>query len=126
MRGKVSVWRGDHAAAIRHFERAAELAAERDWVEPGVRSRIDYLLAEAYVAVGRGDDALRISAWLAGLSERLGRPALAGDAHRIDALLRARAGDLETAADAARAAVDAHDTSPLRPELARSCSSSAR
>jgi ATP/maltotriose-dependent transcriptional regulator MalT len=120
VRGKVSVWRGDHAAAIRHFERAAGFAAERDWVEPGVRGRIDHLLAEAYVAVGRGDDARRISAWLAELGERLGRPALAGDAHRIGALLRAKAGDLETAADAARTAVAAHESSPLRPELARS------
>ena len=120
VRGKVSMWRGDPAAAVRHFERAAWFAAERDWVEPGVRSRIDPPLAEAYVAVGRGEDARRISAWLAGLGERLGRPALTGDAHRIDALLAAGAGDLDAAAESARAAVAAHEASPLRPELARS------
>jgi DNA-binding CsgD family transcriptional regulator len=120
VRGKVSMWRGNHAAAVTHFERAAWFAAQRDWVEPGVRSRIDPLLAEAYVAVGRGDDARRTSAWLAELGERLGRPALAGDAHRIDALLAAEAGNLDAAAESARAAVAAHEASPLRLELARS------
>ena len=45
--------------------------------------------------------------------ERLGRPALTGDAHRIDALPAADAGDLEAAAAAARAAVTAHEASPF-------------
>jgi DNA-binding CsgD family transcriptional regulator len=120
VRGKVSVWRGDTAATIRHLERAAWFADQRDWVEPGIRSRIDHLLAEAYVAVGRTDDARRISAWLGELGGRLGRPALTGDAYRIDALIRAKAGDLDAAAAAARAAVAAHESSLLRPELARS------
>ena len=120
IRGKVSAWRGDATAAVRHFESAAWYADQRDWVEPVVRSRIDHLLAEAYVAVGRTQDARRISAWLHELGERLGRPALTGDAHRIDALICAEAGDLDAAAVAARAAVSAHESSPLRPELARS------
>jgi DNA-binding CsgD family transcriptional regulator len=120
IRGKVSAWRGDATAAVRHFESAAWCADQRDWVEPVVRSRIDHLLAEAYVAVGRTQDARRISAWLHELGERLGRPALTGDAHRIDALICAEAGDLDAAAVAARAAVSAHESSPLRPELARS------
>jgi DNA-binding NarL/FixJ family response regulator len=120
IRGKVSMWRGDAEAAVRHFERASWFADQRDWVEPGVRSRIDHLLAEAYVATGRTGDAGRISAWLRGLGERLSRPALTGDAHRIDALICAAAGDLEAAAQAAAAAVAAHESSPLRPELARS------
>ena len=120
VRGKVSMWRGDTEAAVRHFEQAGRFAAQREWVEPGVRSRIDHVLAEAYVAVGRTGDAARISAWLAELGGRLGRPALTGDAHRIDALAAAAAGDLEAAAEAARAAVAAHQSSPLRLELARS------
>jgi DNA-binding NarL/FixJ family response regulator len=120
VRGKVSMWRGDAEAAVRHFEQAGRFAAQRDWVEPGVRSRIDHVLAEAYVAVGRTGDAARISAWLAELGGRLGRPALTGDAHRIDALAAAAAGDLEAAAEAAVAAVAAHQSSPLRLELARS------
>jgi DNA-binding CsgD family transcriptional regulator len=120
LRGKVSLWRGNATAAIRHLERAAVLAEQCDWADPGVRSRLDIPLAEAYVAVGRPGDARRISAWLRGLGGRLGRPALTGDAHRIDALLCAAAGDLEAAAESARAAVAAHGSSPLRPELARS------
>jgi DNA-binding NarL/FixJ family response regulator len=120
VRGKVSMWRGDAEAAVRDFEQAGRFAAQRDWVEPGVRSRIDHVLAEAYVAVGRTGDAARISAWLAELGGRLSRPALTGDAHRIDALACAAAGDLEAAAEAARAAVAAHQSSPLRLELARS------
>jgi DNA-binding CsgD family transcriptional regulator len=120
IRGKVSAWRGDAAAAVRHFERAAWCADQRDWVEPVVRSRMDHLLAEMCVALGRLDEASRISAWLADIGLRLGRPALVGDAHRIEALLAAEAGDLDAAADSARAAVAAHEASPLRPELARS------
>src|SRR5262249_40948048 len=52
VRGKVSMWRGDTAGATRHFERAAWCADDHDWADPGVRSRIDPLLAEMYVAVG--------------------------------------------------------------------------
>ena len=120
LRGKVSAWRADHAATVQHLERAAWCAEQLDWADPGVRCRLDIPLAEAYVAVGRPDDARRVSAWLAELGERLGRPALTGDAARIDALSAAAAGDLDAAAESARAAVAAHGSSPLRPELARS------
>jgi DNA-binding CsgD family transcriptional regulator len=120
VRGKISTWQGDPAAAVRHLERAASLADKRDWADPGVRHRLDHLLAEAYVTVGRPEDAQRISAWLRGLGLRLDRPALIGDAWRIDALAAAVTGNLTAAAGAAQAAVEAHELSPLRPELARS------
>jgi len=120
LRGKVSAWRGDHAATVRHLERAARYADQLDWADPGVRGRLDILLAEAYVAVGRPDDARRISAWLRELGGRLRRPALTGDAERIDALVAAAAGGLDSAAESARAAVTAHGSCPLRLELARS------
>ena len=113
-RGKVSMWRGDAAAAVRHFERAASYADQREWVDPGVRCRMDHLLAEMYVAVGRLDEAKRISAWLREVGLRLERPALIGDAARIDALAHAAVGDLDAAADHAQAAVAAHGSSPLR------------
>jgi len=64
LRGKVSAWRGDHAATVQHLERAARCAEQLDWTDPGVRSRLDIPLAEAYVAVGRPGDARRISAGL--------------------------------------------------------------
>jgi DNA-binding CsgD family transcriptional regulator len=120
VRGKVSAWRGDAAATVTHLERAAAYADEREWADPGTRDHLDPLLAEAYVAVGRTDDALRIAIWLREIGERLGRPALVGDAGRIEALAAASAGDLDAAADSARAAVAAHGASPLRVELARS------
>ena len=120
IRGTVSSWRGDHAATIQQLESAARCADQLEWADPGVRNRLDILLAEAYVAVGRTADARRISGWLRELGERLSRPTLTGDAHRIDALARAAAGDLEAATEAARAAVTAHQSSLLRPELARS------
>ncbi len=120
VRGKVSAWRGDPEATVRQLERAARYAEHFEWTDPGVRDRLDIPLAEAYVAVGRPDDAMRISAWLREVGGRLGRPALTGDAHRIDALVAAAAGDLDAAAQSARAAVTAHGSSPLRPELARS------
>jgi DNA-binding NarL/FixJ family response regulator len=120
LRGKVSACRGDHAAAVRHLERAAGCAEQLDWTDPGIRSRLDIPLAEAYVAVGRSGDAVRISSRLREVGKRLGRPALTGDADRIDALAAAAAGDLDAAAALARDAVTAHGSSPLRPELARS------
>ena len=114
------MWRGDAVAAVRHFERAASCADQRDWVDPGVRCRMDHLLAEMYVAVGRLDEATRISAWLREVGLRLDRPALVGDAARIDALADAAVGDLDAAADHAQAAVAAHGLSAFRPELVRS------
>ena len=120
VRGKVSMWRGDAAAAVRQLERAAWYAGQNDWADPGVRYRLDPLLAEAYVIVGRPDDAKRISGWLRELGLRQDRPALIGDADRIDALGCAVAGDLDAAVQLARAAVAAHGRSPLRVELARS------
>ena len=118
--GKVSAWRGDTVTAIGHFELAAWCADQVDWSDPGVRERIDTWLAEAYVSVGRLEDAGRIAACLREIGARLNRPALSGDAARIDALAAAAAGDLDTAAASARKAVEAHEQSPLRVELARS------
>jgi DNA-binding CsgD family transcriptional regulator len=120
VRGKVSWWTGDAAGCVRHLELAARYCDEFGWTEPGVRSRVDHLLAEAYVATGQPDQAARISAWLHDLGTRLSRPALVGDACRIDALAAAAAGDLDAAASLASQAVTAHEQSPLRTELAYS------
>jgi DNA-binding CsgD family transcriptional regulator len=120
VRGKVSAWAGDAVAAVRHLELAARCGDEFGWTEPGVRSGIDHLLAEAYVTAGRPEEASPISAALRELGTRMDRPALIGDACRIDALVAAARGDLEAARECARAAVAAHERSPLRPELARS------
>jgi DNA-binding CsgD family transcriptional regulator len=120
VRGKVSAWRGEPDEAIRHLERATRHADQMEWVDPGLRARIDPELAAAYVAVGRLEDAQRIASWLRDVGERLNRPAVAGDAARIDALVQAQTGDLDAAAQSARAAVAAHGVAPLRLELARS------
>ncbi len=120
VRGKVSVWRGDPEETVRHLENAAMYAEQLEWVEPGLRDRLDPLLAEAYVAVGRTGDAERIATWLRELGDRLKRPVLIGDASRVDAIGAASAGDLDTAAASARAAVAAHEASSMRPALARS------
>ena len=120
VRGQASFWHGDATAAVTSLEQAARSADEGDWADPGVRSRVDHLLAEAYVGVGRLAAAARISARLREAGTRLGRPALSGDAARIDALAAAADGDLATAAASARAAAAAHEASPLRLELARS------
>ena len=111
VRGRASMWRGDAAAALRHFERAAACADESDWADPAVRGRIDPALAEAYVAVGRPGEASLIAARLREIGERLRRPALTGDAARIDCLVAARAGNLDSAAELAQAAVTAHGVS---------------
>jgi len=120
VRGEVSAWRADPAAAVRHFELAAHCADASEWADPGVRNLLDAALAEAYVAVGRPEEARRISSWLREVGQRLRRPTLTGDADRIDALAAAQDGDLDRAAESARAAVAAHEASPLRVELARS------
>src|SRR5262249_41691856 len=80
----------------------------------------DVPLAEAYVTVGRTGDARQISSWLRDLGRRLARPTLTSDAARIDALVAAAVGDLDVAVESAQAAVAAHESSPLRPELAGS------
>jgi DNA-binding CsgD family transcriptional regulator len=118
--GKIHSWRGDPAAAIAHLERAAWCADQCDWYDPAVRERVGSWLAEAYVGVGRPQDASPIAADLRDTGARLGRPSLTGDAARIDALAAAVAGDLDAAAARARQAVEAHERSPLRVELARS------
>ena len=120
VRGRAGMWRGDAAAAVRHFERAASCADESGWADPAVRGRIDPALADAYVAVGRPEEASLIAARLREIGERLRRPALIGDTARIDCLVVARAGDLDSAAELAQSAVTAHGLSPLRLELARS------
>jgi DNA-binding CsgD family transcriptional regulator len=120
VRGRASVWRGAPEVAVHHLERAAACADEMEWCDPGLRDRIDAERAEAYVAIGRLEDACEIASWLREVGGRLGRPALAGDAHRIDALMQASGGELDAAAASARAAVAAHGASPLRVELARS------
>jgi DNA-binding CsgD family transcriptional regulator len=120
LRGMISAAALDAPAVVRHMELAARFAGEVGHFEPGARSGIDHMLAEAYAVTGRTDDAARISAMLRERGSRGGRPALIGSAHRIDALVAAVTGDLEAAVAAARAAVAAHERSPLRPELARS------
>jgi DNA-binding CsgD family transcriptional regulator len=120
VRGKVSAWRGDTPAAIRQLERAAWCADQREWADPAVRSRVDPLLAEQYLVAGRTQEAGRIAGWLREIGLRLDRPALIGDACRIDALAAAVTGDLDAAAESGRAAVAAHERTALRPELARS------
>ncbi|MGO8960048.1 MAG: AAA family ATPase [Streptosporangiaceae bacterium] len=120
VRGKVAAWLGDSAVAAGHFELAARCADECEWADPGVRDLIDAMLAEAYLALGRPEKARSIAAMLRSTGTRLGRPALIGGADRIDALAAAQAGNLNEAAELARAAVAAHGESPLRLELARS------
>jgi DNA-binding CsgD family transcriptional regulator len=120
IQGRATAWRVDAAAAARHFEQAARYADELGFADPAVRQRVDPVLAEAYLAEGRPADALRISARLREIGERLQRPAWTGAASRIDALAAARSGDLDAAAASARAAVAAYEMTPLRFELARS------
>jgi DNA-binding CsgD family transcriptional regulator len=120
MRGKAAAWRGEAAAALPHLEQAARLADDLGWADPGVRSRVDHLLAEAYVGTWRLEEGSRIAERLRAFGKSQGRPALIGDACRIDALAAAARGDLDAATEAASAAVAAHEQSPLRPELARS------
>jgi DNA-binding CsgD family transcriptional regulator len=120
VRGEVSMWRGDAAAVVRNLEQGLLYAEENDTIDPGARWRLDPVLAEAYVSVGRLQDASRIAASLREIATRLDRPALIGDAARIEALTAAATGDLDAAATWAGAAVEAHGRSPLRLELARS------
>jgi DNA-binding NarL/FixJ family response regulator len=120
VRGKVAAWRDDPATAAGQFERAVWCADQRGWADPGVRHWVDAWLAEAYVTLGRTAEATQIAVRLRELGERLGRPAAIGCADRIDALTAAEAGDLDAAVEAARAAIAAHRSSPLRVELADS------
>src|SRR5262249_52732997 len=105
IRGQVSMWRGDAAAVVRNLERGLRDAEETDRADPGARYRLDSVLAEAYVSTGRLEDASRMAAGLREIGARLDRPALSGDAARIEALAAAVTGDLDTGVASARAAV---------------------
>lgn len=120
LRGNASWWAGDITAAMCQLALAGRYADELGLRDPGVRGQVDHLLAEAYVATRRIAEAARISAWLREFGTRMDRPAQIGHAWRIDALAAAASGDLHAAVLCARAAVAAHEQSPLRPELARS------
>lgn len=120
VRGRVSAWRGTPVAAVAHLEQAAAGADDCEFADPRVRQGLDQLLAEAYLGVGRSEDARRIAGWLRGTGERLCSPGLTGAACRIDALDAAQAGDLDAAAGLAAQAVAAYQSSPLRPQLALS------
>jgi DNA-binding CsgD family transcriptional regulator len=120
VRGRLSFWSGDVAGAVPHFELAAWCAGEWDAIEPGARHRLDPDLAEGYIALGRLTEAEAIADRLGEFGDRLQRPALVGDACRIEALIAASRGELDAAADRAEAAVAAHRISPLRLEEARS------
>jgi len=120
LRGHATWWAGDVAATVRQLEVAERYADELGLRDPAARGQIDHLLGEAYVATGQIAEAARISAWLREFGTRMNRPAQIGNACRIDALAAAANGDLHTAELCARAAVAAHEQSPLRPELARS------
>ena len=120
LRGNASWWAGDITAAVCQLARAGRYADELSLRDPGVRGQVDHLLAEACVATGRITEAARISAWLREFGTRMDRPVQTGHACRIDALAAAASGDLPAAVGYARAAVAAHEQSPLRPELARS------
>jgi DNA-binding CsgD family transcriptional regulator len=120
VRGRLSLWSGDVAAAVPHFEFAAWCAGQWDSTDPGARHRLDPGLAEGYVALGRLSEAEDIADRLWEAGHRLQRPALVGDACRIEALSAASKRDLDGAADLAEAAVAAHRLSPLRLEEARS------
>lgn len=120
LRGKASWSAGDVTGAIRHLELAGRYADELGWRDPGVREQIDQMLARAYLATGRTAQATRIAAGLREFGKRMNRPVQTGYACRIDALAAAARGDLDAAAVCARAAVAAHERSPLRPELASS------
>jgi ATP/maltotriose-dependent transcriptional regulator MalT len=120
VRGKVSAWRGDPASTVRHLESAAAHADRLEWADPGLRDRIEALLAEAYVALGRLAEASDIAARLREVGDRMSRPVLVGDASRISALMAVQRGDLDAAAAVARQAVAAHESAPMRPALAGS------
>ena len=120
VRGKMSFWTGDAAAAVAASRaRPAVRGAVRLGRARGAlrdRSPAGRVLHRGRTAAGRDP----ISARLRELGTRLDRPALIGHACRIDALAAAARRRPGGAREFARAAVDAHERSPLRPELARS------
>ncbi len=65
LRGRVCTWENDAAGAVGYLETAAAYAEECEWNDPAVRHRLDPLLAEGYVELGRLDEARAISARLA-------------------------------------------------------------
>jgi DNA-binding CsgD family transcriptional regulator len=102
---------GDAAGAERWLGRAAQLAAEHGWIDPGF-SRHTADAIEARVGIGDLDGAEREAVALEMLGRRLDRPWALATGARSRGLVAAAQGDLVGAASALEQALAAHERLP--------------
>ena len=109
---------GDARGAVAHLERAAELRAGMQLLDPGY-GRTYAELVEALVALGRVDEAAAIVAERERRAEQLERPAALAVALRCRAVIAAARGDAEQGLAYARVALERHAEVELPFEAAR-------
>jgi DNA-binding CsgD family transcriptional regulator len=106
--GLVALWSGEPTAAVERFGAAERAASAAGWVDPARRFwRGDY--AEALLALGRSEDAVRVvDAWEAA-GTRLGMEWVLAEAARCRGLVAAGRGDLDDARRLLEAAAAKHE-----------------
>jgi DNA-binding CsgD family transcriptional regulator len=118
--GAAALLRGNDSQAVAVLTTALELARAEGIHEPGRRQRLEGDLGQALVNTGRLSEALELAAELRVLGARTSRPTILGVGLRIEGLVKAAQGDLETAGSLLDDAVNAHLKSQLPLEYGRS------
>jgi DNA-binding CsgD family transcriptional regulator len=110
---------GDPEAAARRLGAAYDLARANDILEPARRHRLEPDLGQAWLAVGRVDEAAALAHEQRELGERMGRPGLLAVGLRLEGLVHAARGDLEGAVELVQRALTAAEASPFPLEVGR-------
>lgn len=118
--GLAAVQRGDARRAVQLLGSASDAADGFGYTDTGSRYRLDTELGEQLVITGDLERATRIAQRLLAAGSRHRRCTLTGIGNRILGLCAAAADDLDRASALLTAAVHAHESSQLRPELGRS------
>ncbi|WP_331461071.1 AAA family ATPase [Micromonospora tarapacensis] len=114
--GVIALLRDDPERAVSHLQTALRLSEHLGVREPGRRRRLEGDLGASLVRVGELAPARTLAAELCRLGEGHGRDTLTGIGLRVDGLVAAAEGDLDTAVTHLTEAVALHRASQLRLE----------
>lgn len=110
---------GDHESAAERLSAAYDLARENDIHEPGRRHRLEPDLGQAWLAVGRLDDAAALAQEQIDLGTRMGRAGPLAIGLRLAGLVQAAQGELTRAEQLVTQAVATAEAAPFPLEVGR-------